>query len=384
MHSPRGFLEPRGLFVRGQAIASTDLDLVFLRRALKLAARGRGSTAPNPAVGAVVVRDGRIVGEGWHRAAGEDHAEVVALKRAGSRARGATLYLTLEPCAHHGRTPPCTDAILAAGVRRVVASLRDPHAIVNGKGFAVLARAGVRVDVGLGAAEARELIRGYLLAHTERRPRVTWKIASTLDGATADRRGRSRWITGAEARRHGHGLRATSDAVLIGAGTARADDPRLTVRLGGRRRQPLRVVCDTRLALPLGLRLFARPLASGTAVACGRRAPLARRLRLEARGVAVWALAEKGGHVDPRALARKLVAEGCHEVLLESGGALGAAWLAAGLADRIALYTAPLLLGPGRRWSDDLPALPLARARRAHVRERRMLGRDQLTLLELA
>ena len=353
-----------------------------MERALALAARGRGRTAPNPAVGAVLVKGGRVVGEGWHRAAGEEHAEAAAIRRAGPRAKGATLYLTLEPCAHYGRTPPCTDAILAAGVRRVVAALRDPHTIVNGRGFAILRRAGVRVEVGLAAREARELIGGYLLAHTAGRPRTTWKVAATLDGATADARGRSRWITGPYARRHGHRLRALADAVLVGAGTARADDPRLTARLGGGGRQPLRVVCDTRLSLPRSLRLFSRPLAAGTVVACGRRAPVARRKALEARGVRVWPLPERGGHVDPRALARRLVRSGVHEVLLESGGALGGAWLEAGLVDRLALFTAPLVLGPGRRWSDGLTARPIARARRVVVRERRRLGADRLEVLE--
>ena len=354
-----------------------------MQRALSLAARGRGRTAPNPAVGAVLVKGGRVVGEGWHRAAGEEHAEAAAIRRAGARAKGATLYLTLEPCAHHGRTPPCTDAILAAGVRRVVAALRDPHAIVNGKGFGILRRAGVSVEVGLAAREARELIGGYVLAHTAGRPRVTWKVAATLDGATADARGRSQWITGPLARRYGHRLRSLADAVLIGAGTARADDPRLTARSSGVRRQPLRVVCDTRLALPARLRLFSRALAEGTVVACGRRAPAARRRALEARGVQVWVLPERGGHVDPRALARRLARAGIHEVLLESGGALGGAWLDAGLVDRLALFTAPLVLGAGRRWSDGLGSRPIERARQATVLERRRLGPDRLEVLEV-
>lgn len=364
-------------------IPSRADDLRHMERALVLAARGRGRTAPNPAVGAVLVKGGRVVGEGWHRAAGEEHAEAAAIRRAGPRAKGATLYLTLEPCAHHGRTPPCTDAILAAGVRRVVAALRDPHAIVNGRGFAILRRAGVRVEVGLAAPEARDLIGGYLLAHTAGRPRVIWKVATTLDGATADTRGRSRWITGPAARRHGHLLRSLADAVLIGAGTAHADDPRLTARFGGVRRQPLRVVCDTRLVLPRTLRLFTAPLAAGTVVACGRRAPATRRRALEARGVRVWVLPERAGRVDPRALARRLARAGIHEVLLESGGTLGGAWLDAGLVDRLALFTAPLILGPGRRWSDGLAARPLARALRAAVLERRRLGADRLEVLEV-
>jgi len=354
-----------------------------MRRALQLAERGRGRTRPNPIVGAVLVRGGRVVGEGWHRAAGEDHAEIVALKRAGSAARGAALFVTLEPCAHRGRTPPCTEALIRAGIRRCVVAIRDPHAIVDGRGLTALRRAGIRVELGLLAAEAREQLAGYRRTHLEKRPRVTWKIAATLDGATADERGRSRWITGAAARREGHRLRAASDAIVIGAGTARADDPRLTARLARGGPQPLRVVCDSRLRLPLTLRLFSRPLAAGTVVACGRRAPLARRRALEARGVRVWPLPEKGGHVAPRALARKLAAEGCHEVLMESGGELGAAWVDAGLVDRVVLFAAPAMLGPARRWSDSVRARPLARKLAGRFAGVRRVGDDLMMTFEL-
>ncbi len=186
-------------------------------RALRLASRGRGRTAPNPMVGAVLVRNGEVVGEGWHRRHGGPHAEVEALAAAGRRARGATLYVTLEPCAHHGKTPPCTEALVSAGVKRCVVAVRDPHEIVNGRGLRRLRAAGIEVEVGLCAAEASELLGGYLLAHGERRPRVTWKAAASLDGRIADHRGRSRWITGAAARRRGHVMRAAADAVVVGA-----------------------------------------------------------------------------------------------------------------------------------------------------------------------
>lgn len=237
-------------------------------RALRLAERGRGRTAPNPVVGAVVVRGGRVVGQGWHRSLGGPHAEAEALAAAGRHARGGTLFVTLEPCAHHGRTPPCTEAILAAGITRCVVAVRDPHEIVNGRGLRRLRRAGVIVDLGLCAAEARALLGGYLLAQAAGRPRVTWKVAASLDGRIADAGGRSKWVTDASARREGHAMRAASDAVVIGSGTARADDPRLTARLGSGTPQPLRVVCDTRLSLPPRLRLFSPPLARGTVVAC--------------------------------------------------------------------------------------------------------------------
>jgi len=324
------------------------------------------------------------VGEGWHRAAGEAHAEVMALARAGERARRATLYVTLEPCAHFGRTPPCVDAIVAAGVRRCVVGVRDPNTIVDGRGLRRLRAAGVRVRLGVCAAEVRAQLAGYLRAQRERRPCVTWKVAATLDGRSADPRGRSRWITGAAARRHGHRLRARSDAVVIGAGTARADDPRLTPRGVGATRQPLRVVCDTRLLLPLSLKLFAAGRARGTVVACGPAAPRRREQALRARGVAVWRLPLSGRGVSPAALARRLVEEGCYEVLIESGGRLGTAWLRARRLDQVALYTAPLLLGErGRAWCGELDGADLARATRGRIVEQRRFGPDLYTRIAL-
>ena len=362
-----------------------DDERRFMLHALRLAVRGRGRTRPNPIVGAVVVRDGRIVGEGWHLVYGGDHAEVVALADAGARARGATMLVTLEPCAHTGRTPPCVDAILASGIRRCVVAIQDPHSIVNGRGMRRLAREGVKVEVGLCAAEVRRELQGYVLAHTEKRPRVTWKVAMTLDGKIADARGRSRWITGSEARAHGHGLRAEADAVVIGSKTARADDPRLTARAGRVMQQPLRVVCDTRLASPTRLRLFGRSLGGGTTGACGTSAPRARRAALEARGVRVWPLPLSGGHVSPRAVARRLAADGHHEVLLEGGATLGTAWLKAGLVDRLALYAAPRVLGAeGLAWCGPLGRVPISAARAGRVIERRNLGEDVFMLVELA
>jgi len=361
---------------------STD-DSLHMRRALRLAERGRGRTAPNPIVGAVVVKDGRVVGEGWHRALGEPHAEAVALARAGARAKGATLYCTLEPCAHFGRTPPCCDAIIAAGVRHCVVAMRDPHRVVDGRGLAVLRAAGVRVEVGLLEVEARAMLRGYVLAHTEQRPRVTWKVAATLDGLIADAKGSSRWITGAAARERGHVMRGSSDAILIGAGTARADDPRLTVRLAqGATRQPLRVVCDSQLALPTSLRLFGRTLARGTVVACTSTASARRVAALEARGVRVWRLPMAKGRVSPRALAKRLAREGVLEVLLEGGATLGASWLKASLVDRIALFTAPKVLGAGLSWCAPFGAL-LATAPQGRVSSIERAGDDTLTWIEL-
>jgi diaminohydroxyphosphoribosylaminopyrimidine deaminase/5-amino-6-(5-phosphoribosylamino)uracil reductase len=364
--------------------AERNSERRFMLRAIRLAERGRGRVSPNPVVGAVLVRGGRVVGEGWHRALGEAHAEVVALRRAGARARGATLYVTLEPCAHVGRTPPCVDALIAAGVRRCVVGVRDPHAIVNGRGLRRLRRAGIGAEVGLAAEAVRVQLAGYLRAHLTGLPRVTWKVASSLDGRIADRAGRSRWITGPEARRHGHRLRAATDAVVIGAGTARADDPRLTARAVPHGRQPLRVVCDTRLRLPLALRLFGPGLARGTVVACGAGASRSRERALVARGVRVWRVPLADGGVSPPALARRLAGEGCHEVLLEAGTTLGTAWLRAGLVGGVALFTAPRLLGgDGLAWCGALGRGGLARALAGRVTEQRRLGDDTYTRVEL-
>jgi diaminohydroxyphosphoribosylaminopyrimidine deaminase/5-amino-6-(5-phosphoribosylamino)uracil reductase len=335
-------------------------------------------------VGAVLVRGGRIVGEGWHRRIGMAHAELEALRAAGGRARGATLYVTLEPCAHTGRTPPCTDALIAAGIRRCVVAVKDPHRIVNGKGLRLLRRAGIEVEVGLCARHARRVLGGYWLAHTRRRPLVTWKVAATLDGRIADRRGRSRWITGRAARARVHRLRAQADAVIVGARTARLDDPRLTARLAPAARQPLRVVCDTGLGLPLRLRLFNPPLAAGTVVACGPDAPERKERALARRGVQVWRLPLGPGGVSPAALARRLAREGRYDVLLEGGAELGTSWLRCALVDRVALFTSPRLLGgDGLAWCGRLGVASLADCRTGRILERGRDGEDTYTLVEL-
>ncbi|MEO5988034.1 MAG: bifunctional diaminohydroxyphosphoribosylaminopyrimidine deaminase/5-amino-6-(5-phosphoribosylamino)uracil reductase RibD [Candidatus Eisenbacteria bacterium] len=363
-------------------MARTTDDSVHMRRALRLAERGRGRTAPNPMVGAVVVRDGRVVAEGWHKALGEPHAEIMALERAGALAKGATLYCTLEPCAHFGRTPPCADAVIAAGVKRCVVAIRDPNRVVDGQGMQKMRAAGVRIELGLHEEEARAQLRSYLLVHTRHRPSVTWKVAATLDGRIADAKGGSRWITSAAARQRGHQMRAACDAVMIGAGTARIDDPRLTVRLApAAARQPLRVVCDSQLSLPSSLRLFSRSLARGTVVACAKDAPARRVASLESRGVRVWKLPSVMGRVSPRALARRLALHGVLDVLLEGGAMLGAAWLRASLVDRIALFTAPRVLGAGLSWCAPIGAT-LANARKGRVVSVERVGGDTLTWVE--
>ncbi len=364
-------------------MASPLDETVFMRRAIRLSERGRGRVAPNPIVGAVLVRRGQVVGEGWHRALGEPHAEAMALGRAGNLAKGATLYCTLEPCDHHGRTPPCTDAVIAAGVERCVIALRDPNRIVDGRGLHRLRAAGVRCEVGLLADAVRQSAHGYLLAHTERRPRFTWKVAMTLDGRIADASGHSKWISGPEARRRGHAMRAASDAVLVGVGTIRADDPRLTVRLPKYRGpQPLRVVCDTQLRIPLTSRVVRGPLAAGTVVACGRSAPASRERVLRALGVDVWRLPEAGGRVSLRALSRALVASGRHEVLIEGGATLGTAWMRARLVDDLAIFASPRILGDGLGWCAPF-GRSLASAPKGRLRAIEQVGDDALLHLTL-
>jgi diaminohydroxyphosphoribosylaminopyrimidine deaminase/5-amino-6-(5-phosphoribosylamino)uracil reductase len=318
-------------------------DAFWMRRALQLAALGRGRTSPNPMVGAVVVRDGAEVGCGYHRAAGQPHAEAEALRAAGPQARGATLYVNLEPCPHHGRTPPCTDAILAAGVRRVVVAMEDPDPRVRGRGLVRLREAGVEVAVGVLEGEARRLNEAYVKHRTAHLPWVTCKWAMSADGRIATRSGASRWITGTEARQFAHLLRDQHDAVLVGSGTALRDDPALTCRIPGGR-DPLRVVVDSTLRLPPHARLL-REGTSPVVVATTPRAEAERVDRLTRAGAEVWVCEPEGGRVCLRDLLRRLAERGVVSVLVEGGGALHASLLEAGLVDRVVALVAPVLVG---------------------------------------
>jgi len=310
-----------------------------MRRALALARRGRFTTAPNPRVGALVLTgDGQVAGEGWHRRAGEPHAEPLALAAAGAAARGATLVVTLEPCAHHGRTPPCSEAILEAGISRVVACHRDPDPRTAGSGFARLAGAGVEVRVGLEAEAAIELNLPYLVSKLCGRPSVTLKWGASLDGRIATRAGESRWITGERARQRALELREEHDAVLIGSGTALADDPRLNRRLGRAAGPNLRIVLDRRLRLAPGAALFREP---GPVLLYTESADAGRRAALEARGAEVVRLVP----ADPRSVLSDLARRSVQSVLVEGGGELGAAFFEAGLWDRVVAFVAPLLIG---------------------------------------
>lgn len=350
-------------------------DLGFMRRALEVAERGRGLTSPNPLVGAVVVHDGRIVGEGAHLRAGGPHAEIEALAVAGSRARGATLYVTLEPCAHRGRTPPCAPAVLAAGIARVVVAMRDPNPHVAGGGAELLRAAGLAVEVGMLGVEAERLNRAWLIAMREHRPHVTLKAAATLDGKLADIHGTSQWITGEAARRRAHELRAESDAIVVGLTTARRDDPALTVRLGRPwPREPYRVVLDTSARLDPSARLLQGGTPARAIVAVGPAAPAARVDALAATGAGVLRCALRGDHVDPAALLHELFVREVREVLVEGGAETHAAFVDAGLVDRVALFVAPLLLG-GR------DATPIVGGAGRELKSALRLGRIEVTAL---
>jgi diaminohydroxyphosphoribosylaminopyrimidine deaminase/5-amino-6-(5-phosphoribosylamino)uracil reductase len=321
-------------------------DTLWMDRALRLAERGIGLTSPNPVVGAVLVQDERVVGEGAHLRAGGPHAEAVALEAAGEAARGATCYVTLEPCAHFGRTPPCADALVRAGVARVVAACRDPHRQVDGRGVARLRAAGVAVTLGVREAEARALNRAFLCAVTEGRPHVTLKTAMTLDGKIAASDGASRWITGETARLEAHRLRFVADAVLVGIGTVLTDDPRLTVRHPELPpKEPLRVIADGRLRIPVDARVLHAGDPGRTVIACVAPAPTGPAAHLRARGHRVLELPGDAGRVDLRALLGALRELDVIAVLSEGGGELGGALAEAGLVDRVAFFVAPRLLG---------------------------------------
>jgi diaminohydroxyphosphoribosylaminopyrimidine deaminase/5-amino-6-(5-phosphoribosylamino)uracil reductase len=322
------------------------VDRRFMERALALAARGVGLTSPNPAVGAVLVRDGVVVGEGMHLRAGGPHAEAVALAAAGEAARGATCYVTLEPCAHQGRTPPCADALVAAGVRRVVAAVQDPHPLVDGRGLERLRADGLEVTVGVAEAEARALNRAFFTFAATGRPHVTLKSALTLDGKIAAWDGTSRWITGETARLEGHRLRWRADAILVGIGTVLKDDPALTVRLDDvPPKEPLRVVADSRLRTPPTARILSAGDPARTILACAAPAPARRAAALRERGARILELPRAERRVDLAALLTELARLDVVALLTEGGAELGAALLEARLVDRVAFFVAPRILG---------------------------------------
>lgn len=362
-------------------MAYSALDYAMMARALRLAARGLATTQPNPRVGCVIVQGDRVVGEGWHQRAGEAHAEVSALQMAGDQARGATAYVTLEPCAHQGRTPPCADALIAAGVARVVMAGKDPNPRVNGGGAARLEAAGVTVETGLMAAEARELNRGFLSRFERGRPWLRVKLAMSLDGRTALANGQSKWISGEAARADVQQWRARSSALLTGSGTVLADNPHLTVRLpaladGIAPFQPLRVVLDTGLATPATAHVL-----DGAAPTLMLHAPDARRAAYF-KPVDCVPIPLVDRRLDLAAALRLLAERGCNEVQVEAGATLAGHCIASGLADELLVYVAPVLLGSDARALLTLPPITDMAARwKLRVVDQRMVGSDWRLLL---
>lgn len=319
-------------------------DEAYMERALGLAERGRGLVCPNPLVGAVVVSGGRVIGEGFHEGPGQPHAEVVALREAGEAARGATLYVSLEPCDHHGRTPPCTDAIVTAGIARVVAAMRDPNPVVDGRGFEKLRASGIEVGHGVLTNEAERLNEAFVKHIRTGTPFVTWKMAASLDGKVASRDGTSRWITGEAARADVHRLRAASDAIVVGAGTALVDDPSLTVRDPAYRgRPPLRVLMDARGRVPATGDLFDD--AAPTLVATTELSPEDRRAEWSAAGAEVVEFQSEAERVPVAALLSDLGKRDVQGVLLEGGPTLAWAAVEEGVVDKVVVYLAPRLIG---------------------------------------
>jgi len=344
-----------------------------MARALRLAELGLYSSTPNPRVGCVIVKDGVVVGEGWHRRAGEAHAEIHALHAAGKQARGATAYVTLEPCSHHGRTPPCAEALIAAGVARVVAAMQDPNPQVSGRGLALLRDAGIVVDCGVLGGEAQELNIGFVSRMTRGRPWLRLKLAASLDGKTALENGASQWITGPAARQDGHRFRARACAILSGIGTVRDDDPLLNVRGVETERQPLKVVLDSHLELPLGAKL----LNGGSVLVACAIDDTTRSAALRERGADVLRIPCRDGKVDLTALMLELGRRGINEVHVEGGSRLNGALLTAGLVDEFLIYLAPCLIGHAARGIFDMPALEsLAGKAQLAIHDLRMLGPD--------
>lgn len=355
-------------------------DARFMALALSLGRRGQGRTWPNPAVGCVIVAPGeRIVGRGWTQPGGRPHAETQALAQAGAAARGATAYVSLEPCAHHGQTPPCAEALIAAGVTRVVAPFEDTDPRVAGQGFAMLREAGIEVTTGVGVAEADRDLAGFFLRVEQGRPWVTLKLAGSLDGRIATATGQSQWITGPEARRMVHAMRASHDAVMVGAGTARADDPSLTVRGLGMDHQPVRVVISRRLDIPLMGALARTAREVPLWIVHGDDADPERRNAWEGLGARLLPARTAGPQIAPDAALQALGEAGLTRVFCEGGGALAGSLLGADLVDELVWFSAGLVIG-----AEGLPAIGalglanLAKAPRLSLAELRQVGPDIL------
>ncbi|MFW6011789.1 MAG: bifunctional diaminohydroxyphosphoribosylaminopyrimidine deaminase/5-amino-6-(5-phosphoribosylamino)uracil reductase RibD, partial [Desulfosalsimonas sp.] len=318
----------------------------YMKTALELAEKGRGWTSPNPMVGAVIVKHGEIVGRGWHESPGGPHAEVNAIADAGRQARDATIYVTLEPCNHHGRTPPCTKAILEAGIKKVVCAMTDPNPDVAGGGVQYLASRGIEVETGVCENEARRLNEAFIRFVTTGRPFVILKSAATLDGKIATKTGDSKWVTGPASRKYVHLMRHFCDAILVGINTVVADDPSLTARLEDQKtKDPVRIILDTGLSIPENARVLTQESFSQTVIAAGEKVDKAKAGRLEKAGARVLCLPAAKRGVDLNALAKKLAKMRITSLLIEGGGHVSGAFLAAGLVDKICFFYAPRILG---------------------------------------
>ena len=351
------------------------VDEFYMAHALRLARRGLYTTDPNPRVGCVLVKQGQVVGEGWHRCAGGPHAEIEALKAAGDRAGGADCYVTLEPCCHHGRTPPCTDALIHAGIRRVVAAMVDPNPLVAGQGLERLRAAGIETRYGVLAADAERLNRGFCKRMREGRPWVTVKMAASVDGRTAMASGESRWITSRQARHDVHRLRARSSAIVTGIGTVLADDPAMTARLGDEKvRQPLRVVLDSRLRMPTDARMLSLP---GKTVVATSSDDREKHHQLEEAGAEVWVIGCNDSRIDLWELMTLLAQLEVNEILVEAGPVLNGAMASRGVVDEWILYLAPSVLGDDARGLFHLPGLEtMEQCLKLQFREIRRIGPD--------
>lgn len=359
---------------------SSSEDVRYMARAIRLAENGLFTTDPNPRVGCVIVNNGEIVGEGWHERTGGPHAEVVALREAGARAKGATVYVSLEPCCHQGHTPPCTDALINAQVSRVVAATMDPNPAVSGQGLAVLQTTGIAVEIGLLETQARQLNPGFIRRMQQQRPYVRCKVAMSLDGRTAMANGESQWITGVDARADVHRLRARSSAILTGIGTVLNDDPSLNVRFAGEAageevvRQPLRVILDSHLRMPSNARMLSLP-GHTLIFTCNNHEPTITELAQAGAEVAI--VPAENGFIGLPTVMQHLAERQINEVLLESGSTLSGAMLRAGLIDEFIIYMAPILMGSDARGLFSLPGLRSMDQRiQLAIRDVRQVGTD--------
>ena len=355
-----------------------DLDQRYMRLALRLALKGAGRTSPNPMVGAVLVRGGKIIATGYHQRAGNDHAEIVALRRAGERARGATLYLNMEPCNHKGRTPPCTLSLMRSGVKRVVAGMVDPNPLVSGRGIRRLSQAGIQVHAGFLEAECRKLNEAFRKYITRRIPFVLLKLAASLDGKIATSTGDSQWITEAASRNYVHRLRNQVDAVLVGVGTVLADDPRLTCRLP-HGRDPWRVVLDGHLRIPLTARLLHEREPAKTIVVTGSRATNKKAKAIRGYGAQVWSFPLRKGWIPFASILKRLGKMGLLSVMIEGGATTASRALRERVVDKVLFFYAPKIIGgEGRDMIEALGIKKMSRSRRIKDMEVQKFGKDIL------